>query len=162
MLKRICFSIQWICAFTNRSKHFCARGARARVLLGPVGPSPRARAPRAQKCFDRLVKEQIHWILEEQIRLSIGKGGKAGNILEKHWGKGDCKGIWFMYFVYRCLYFFYVDPPHPLLDLICFLFRLGLKTEAPLQKLTPPSPSPPFVKSCKKTNKFGHLVREHS
>ena len=59
----IWLDIQWIWSFPNQSKHFCARAG-----------SHRPRGTRAQKCFDRLGNDQIHWISKQMVHSIVGKG----------------------------------------------------------------------------------------
>ena len=74
----IWLDIQWIWSFPNQSKHFCARA-------GAV--------TRAQKCFDRLGNDQIHWISNQMMHSIVGKGENPLSIQSNDWfqafGKGE-------------------------------------------------------------------------
>ena len=78
----IWLDIQWIWSFPNRSKHFCAR-----VPLGQWAPA------RAQKCFDWLGNDQIHWISNQMMHSIVGKGKNPLSIQSNDWfqafGKGE-------------------------------------------------------------------------
>ena len=70
----IWLAIQWIWLFPNQSKHFCARPG-----------SHRPRGTRAQKCFDRLGNDQIHWISNQMMHSIVGKGENPLSIWAKEW-----------------------------------------------------------------------------
>ena len=106
--RRLNPSLDWI--FNGFGHLLISRSIFARWGRGtlPWGPGPRA-----QKCFDRLVNDQIHWISNQMMNSTAGKGKIQWNIqsaidfklLRK--GKRHLVHI-FCYFPYLILYLFVI------------------------------------------------------
>ena len=75
LYQRLNSSFGWI--FHGFGHLLISRSIFARWGRGTLGWGP---GPRAQKCFDRLVNDQIHWISNQMMHSTAGKGKIQWNI----------------------------------------------------------------------------------
>ena len=93
---------QWTFPFTNDWMHHLIGYSMdfGRSLIGRSsfarwgrGTGWMGTAPRAQKCFDRLGNDQIHWISNQMMHSIVGKGENPLSIQSNDWfqafGKGE-------------------------------------------------------------------------